>query len=135
MDLQERPILFFDGICNLCNSSVQWVIRRDKRGVFLFAPIQSQYALKFLGPLAYDFENPGSFVLAYRGNVYYKSEAVLQVLIQLGWPWRIALIGKIVPKKLRDALYSYIARRRYAWFGKQESCMIPTSQLKARFLD
>jgi predicted DCC family thiol-disulfide oxidoreductase YuxK len=136
MDINGRPILFFDGVCNLCNRSVQFVIRHDKKKQFLFAPIQGitgTAALKHLSNL----KNSGldSVVLFYKNRYYTRSDAVLQVLNLLGGAWRSFLFLHIIPGFIRNELYNIVARSRYKWFGKTDSCMLPAPGLKERFLE
>jgi len=127
-----RPILFFDGECNLCNSSVQFVIRHDKKKQFLFGTLQSESgkdALKALGDKA-----PDSIVLFYKGRYYVRSGAVLRVCKLLGGAWSLLYVFVIVPRFISDAIYDLVSRNRYKWFGKRSECMVPTPELKGRFL-
>lgn len=130
----QHPVLYFDGVCNLCNQSVQWVIRRDKKAVFRFAPLQSQAGLSF--QQAHFLQNiPDSVLLEYQGKVYIKSGAILKLMQIFGGVYKLSVIAWIVPLFIRDAVYDFIARNRYKWYGKRESCMQPTPELKSRFLD
>ena len=128
-------IILFDGVCNLCNGFVQFIIRRDPAGRFRFAALQSEagqalLAAHGLAPVA----EPESVLLLSGGRLYSHSDAVLQIARGLGWPWRLAGVGKVLPRTWRDALYRFVARHRYRWFGRQESCMLPTPALKNQFL-
>ena len=131
----DQHIILFDGVCNLCNASVQFVIKRDKKRLFRYAALQGDTAQKLLA----NSNSPGldlnSVVLVENGKVYDRSTAALRIARHLsgGWPLFYAFI--IVPKFLRDGVYNFIAKNRYKWFGKQESCMIPTPELKSLFLD
>ena len=116
-------VILFDGVCNLCNSSVQFVIRRDRRARFKFAPLQSQ------GEAAGD-----SIVLVDNGRRYTRSTAALRIARHLDFPWNLAYALIVVPRPLRDAAYDFIARRRYRWFGRRDVCMTPTPELRSRFL-
>jgi len=132
----EQPILFFDGLCNLCNQFVQAVIKHDKRAVFRFSSLQSatgqlvqQHLLNEQGKV------PDSLVLVYKGKVYIKSDAALKTASMLKGAYPLLTIGYVFPRPVRDAMYDMVARYRYRWFGKRDSCMIPTPELQSRFLD
>jgi predicted DCC family thiol-disulfide oxidoreductase YuxK len=126
-------ILFFDGICNLCNSTVQWVIRHDPQQRVQFAALQSETAKIKLG-FQIDLEKLESLVLLENGIVYTHSDAALRLARALGSPWSWASVAIVLPKFIRDGVYKFIAKNRYAWFGKQDACMMPTPELKKRFL-
>lgn len=124
----------FDGVCNLCNASVQWVIKRDHKGVFRFAALQSdigQQLLKQLGRSTTEFD---STVVMIGDKVYTESDAPLVVASYLGGIWQLARIFWMVPRPIRDAVYRFVARNRYRWFGRTESCMMPKPGWKSRFL-
>ena len=128
-------IILFDGVCNLCNGFVQFVIRHDPAGRFRFAALQSEAAQALLAahglaPAA----APDSVLLLSDGRLYSHSTAVLRIARRLGGIWRLAGVGWVLPRAGRDALYRFVARNRYRWFGRQESCMLPTPDLQARFL-
>lgn len=127
------PILLFDGVCNLCNASVTWIIKRDRRARFRFAPLQSRFAREALA--AHPRPIPDSVILLDRGRVLTRSAAAIGVARRLGLPWSLAAVFWIVPRPLRDAAYSFIAARRYRWFGKQDACMVPTPALRTRFIN
>lgn len=129
-----KPIIFFDGVCNLCNSSVQWIIKRDKNNQFLFAAIQGKTAAELL-PMEIQKENPESVMLLENGKLYTHSDAALRITALLGFPYRILYFFWIVPRFIRDGIYRYIANNRYRWFGKKSACMIPTPDIRARFPD
>jgi predicted DCC family thiol-disulfide oxidoreductase YuxK len=131
--------ILFDGVCNLCNGFVQFVIRHDPHGRFRFAALQStegQQLLAAHGSLltADAVASPESVVLVAGGRVYSHSAAVLHIARGLGWPWRLVGVGWLLPGRWRDGLYRFVARNRYRWFGRQESCLLPTPALRARFL-
>ena len=130
----NHPIVFFDGVCNLCNASVQWLIKRDQKHQFRFAPLQGETAKLHL-KITDENATPQSVILFENGKVYQKSTAALRLAVKLGFPWFLAGIFFIIPRFLRDWVYDYIARNRYRWFGKKDACMIPTPELKALFLD
>jgi predicted DCC family thiol-disulfide oxidoreductase YuxK len=130
----EHPIILFDGVCNFCDSAVNFVLKQDKKGIFRFAPLQSEAGQKLLHQYNLSTEDFDSFVLIENGKVYKKSSASLKVMNKLPWYWKEAQILWIVPGFLRNAIYDFIAANRYKWFGKKEQCMVPTAELKSRFL-
>lgn len=129
-----QTVIFFDGLCNLCNGAVQFTIERDKQNLFRFASLQSAYAAEKLTPFNIASENLDSFILLENGRVYLRSSAALRVAKKLNGLWPLLYGFIIVPGFIRDAVYNYIAKNRYKWFGKQESCWIPTPELKSKFL-
>ena len=134
----HRPIILFDGVCNLCNSAVQWVIERDKEGRFDFASLQSDAARreleKVMGAKEID-ALPDSIVLVDSDGVHTRSAAALRIAHGLGSPFWLLGLGIVLPRPVRDAVYSLIARNRYRWFGRRDTCMRPTPDIAARFLD
>lgn len=133
--MNRSPLILFDGVCNLCNGSVQFVIRHDKNGLFRFASLQSESGQQLLQKHQLPIANFSSFVLIDNGKVYTRSTAALKVARKLSGPIKMLYGFIIVPTFIRDAIYNFIARNRYKWFGKKESCMIPTPELKNRFLN
>ncbi len=133
-----RPIILFDGVCNLCISAVQRVIERDKGGRFYFASLQSDAARreleKLLGAEEID-ALPDSIVLLDPEGVHTRSAAALRIARGLGFPYALLRLGVVLPRPVRDAIYDLIARNRYRWFGRRDTCMTPTPDLAARFLD
>ena len=133
--LDNKRIILFDGLCNLCDSSVQFIIKRDSRGYFKFASLQSPLGQYML----HKFDLPATqlySIILIKGNVLFqKSNAALEIVKDLDRLWPVLYIFKIVPRVLRDWIYDIIARNRYSWFGKKDSCMIPTPDLKSRFLE
>ena len=130
----EKPVILFDGVCNFCNGAVNFVLKQDKKGIFNFAALQSAAGQKLLQQYNLSMKDFDSFVLIENGKVYKKSTASLRVMNQLPWYWKEAQILRIVPRFLRDAIYDFIAKNRYKWFGKKEQCMIPTPEMRSRFL-
>jgi predicted DCC family thiol-disulfide oxidoreductase YuxK len=130
-----NPVILFDGVCNLCNSSVQFIIRKDKKKLFHFASLQGQTGQRLLQKFNLPLGHYNSFVLVEGDRVFTQSTAALRVLKMLGLPWSFAHGCIIIPRFIRDAVYRLIAKNRYKWFGKKEYCMIPSAELKARFLD
>jgi predicted DCC family thiol-disulfide oxidoreductase YuxK len=132
--LPQHPIILFDGICNFCNAGVNFIIKQDKKKVFRFAALQSEAGQKFLDQFDLPKEGFDSFVLIDDGKVYIKSSAGLKVYSKLSWHWKWTQVAWIAPRFIRDAVYNFIARNRYKWFGKKEECMIPTPDVRSRFL-
>ena len=130
-----RPVLFFDGECNLCNSSIRFIIRHDRKKLFLFAPIQSEPGKEALQNIQkQDDSVPASVILYYNGKYFVRSAAALYVFKCLGGLWTLLFVFMIIPRFLRDAVYDFISGNRYKWFGKRNECMIPTPDLMDRFL-
>ena len=131
-------LILFDGVCNLCNGFVQFVIEHDPAGRFRFAALQSVAGQAVLAAHGLDANavatEPDSVLLELDGQLYSHSDAVLRIARELGGPWRLLLAGYVLPRAWRDAAYRLVARNRYRWFGRQESCWLPTPELKARFL-
>jgi len=130
----KNPILLFDGVCNLCNQSVQFIIKADKEGIFRFASLQSDFAKEHLKHFEKATENLETIYLLKDEEICARSDAALEIAKELGGLWQLFYVFKIIPRPIRDAVYNLISRNRYRWFGKQESCMIPTPELRARFL-
>jgi predicted DCC family thiol-disulfide oxidoreductase YuxK len=131
---QMNPIIFFDGVCNLCNGAVQFTIERDTKNLFRFASLQSDFAKETLSPYGIDTDQKNSFILLENGKIYQQSTAALRVAKRLGAAWPLLYAFIILPPFIRNAVYGYIAKNRYKWFGKQESCWVPTPELKEKFL-
>ena len=134
VELPNKPLVLFDGVCNLCNSSVQFLIRHDPKGKLMFASLQSNKGQEILKHFGMKTDNFDSFVLVENGQVYIKSTGVLRELKILGGFFTLFYGLIIVPTPIRDFFYNFVARNRYKFFGKKEFCMIPTPELKARFL-
>jgi predicted DCC family thiol-disulfide oxidoreductase YuxK len=131
----SKPIVLFDGVCNLCNRAVQFIIRHDKKKKFLFASLQGKHGQELLKRFDLPTQQLNSFVLVDGDKVYTRSAGALRVLKLLGGG-RSLLYGLIIiPPFIRNAIYNYIARNRYKWFGKKEECWVPTAELRERFLD
>lgn len=129
----EKPVILFDGVCNLCNSSVNFVIDRDPQGTIYFAPLQSEYARKLLEKHQIGMEL-NTIVLLEDGKVYDRSTAALRIARLLNGPWPLLYASIVMPRFIRDGVYRWIARNRYRWFGKTQACRVPTPELQARFL-
>lgn len=131
--MQSNPVILFDGVCNLCNGAVNFIIRRDANGIFKFAALQSEAAQRLLHGHE-DLKKMHSVVLIENGKLFQKSIAALKVVKHLPWYWHWMQVFWMVPRPLRDVVYDFIAKNRYNWFGKKDVCMMPTPELKSRFL-
>ena len=133
---QDKKIILFDGVCNLCDSSVQYVIKHDKKDRFRFVPLESELGQKILKHIGINPIHTDSIVLYEPGiSYYYKSTAALEIAKGLSGIFTLAAVFKILPTGIRDTVYDYVAKNRYNWYGKKEACMIPTPELKAKFLE
>lgn len=131
-----KKIILFDGVCNLCEASVQFVIKHDKKDVFRFVALQSDLGLAILKHIGLENKNIDSVILYEPGFAYnYKSAAALEIAKNLGGFFHFGTIFKLIPNGLRNLLYDYIAKNRYLWYGKKESCLVPTLELKSKFLE
>jgi predicted DCC family thiol-disulfide oxidoreductase YuxK len=138
---ENNPIILFDGICNFCNSTVNFVLKRDKNNIFKFSPIQSDAGQKFLkeilkqenykknGQLDFD-----TIILLENRKYYTHSTAVLQIIKKLNGIWKLFYVMIIIPPPVRDFVYSFVSKNRYKWFGRRDKCMIPTEMDKSRFI-
>jgi predicted DCC family thiol-disulfide oxidoreductase YuxK len=129
-----EPIVLFDGVCNLCNGSVQFLLKRDPEGRFRFAALQSDAGRSLMAEHGLAVDGLSSVVLIEEGRVWQESSAALRIARHLPGAWKLLWVFAAVPRPLRDAVYRWIARNRYRWFGKSETCWLPTPELKARFL-
>ena len=135
---RQRPAILFDGVCNLCNSAVQWVIEHDEEGRFDFASLQSDAARQELMKVldANEIDTlPDSIVLLDSDGVHVRSAADLRILRGLGSWFPLLRLAVVLPRPIRDAVYNLVARNRYRWFGRRDVCMTPTPDIAARFLD
>jgi len=133
---KHKKLILFDGVCNLCNSSVLYVIKRDKKNLFMFTAIQSDAGQEIIKKYNIDTSKIDS-ILLYTPNkgINYKSTAALKIAYYLGFPQSIMSAFLLIPPFIRNWVYNYIAKNRYKWYGKKETCMIPTPELKSRFLE
>jgi predicted DCC family thiol-disulfide oxidoreductase YuxK len=131
----EKKIILFDGVCNLCNASVQYIIKKDKKDVFRFVALQSDLGQKITKHIGVDTSNLDSIILYEPGKAYYyKAEAALKIATSFGGFYSILKLFTFIPNAISNTVYDYIAKNRYKWYGKKESCMIPTPELKSKFL-
>lgn len=140
MEIQDLPkdkkIILFDGVCNLCDASIQYVIKHDKDDVFRFVDLQSELGQKLLKHIGINPIHIDSIVLYEPGIAYYyKSTAALQIAKGLKGIFTVATVFQILPTGFRDLIYEYVAKNRYQWYGKKESCLVPTPALKSKFLE
>ena len=134
MSNTDHPIILFDGVCNFCNGAINFIIRQDSKKLFRFAPLQSSTGQQLLQQYQL-FQNPfDSFILIQDGKAFIKSTAALKLYNRLGWYWKWTQIFWLIPPFLRNAVYDVIAKNRYKLFGKKEECMIPTPDVRSRFV-
>jgi predicted DCC family thiol-disulfide oxidoreductase YuxK len=133
---ENKQLILFDGVCNLCNGSVQFIIRNDKKSIFLFAPLQGKTAKEIIKNYHIDTAKTDSILLySKKDGLSTKSTAALNIAKKLRVPINALVIFFVIPKFIRNWIYDLIARKRYTWFGKQDACMIPTAELRSKFLE
>ena len=132
--MKDQVVILFDGVCNFCNSAVNFVIKRDKGSKIKFSPIQSSHGQQIIKEHDFHLTYLSSFIFIEKGVLYTRSTAALKLCKYLDGAWPIAYGFIIVPKFIRDGIYNLIAKNRYKWFGQQDKCMVPTPDLKKRFL-
>lgn len=135
MTTEEGPILLFDGVCNLCSASVQFVLKRNSKENVRFASLQSEFAVKALKDSKLPTDYLNSLVLLENGRTYVKSDAALKLAKHLDGAWKLGGVFSIVPKFIRDAVYDWVAKNRYKWYGKKDVCWIPEPRWKNRFIE
>jgi len=131
---QSKGIILFDGICNLCNFWVNFIIDRDKRNYFLFAPLQSETAKYLTKKYNIDTNKINSVILIEKNNYYIKSTAIIKISGKLKGFWKMFYVAVIIPPFIRNIFYNIAAKYRYRWFGKREECRIPTPEIRQKFL-
>ncbi|WP_136481210.1 thiol-disulfide oxidoreductase DCC family protein [Cognatitamlana onchidii] len=134
---KDKHLVLFDGVCNLCNSSIQFIIKHDKQQHFRFAPLQGKTGQALIKTFNIDTAKTDSILLysPKTNDITYKSSAALKIAQNLNFPINMLAVFLILPAFLRNVVYDFIAKNRYKWFGKKESCMIPTPELTSKFLD
>ncbi len=133
---KDKKLILFDGVCNLCNSSVQYVIKNDKKNRFMFTALQSETGEKIIKHFNIDTSKVDSILLfTPEKGIVFKSTAALKVASQLGFPTNILSVFLIIPPFISNWVYDFIAKNRYKWYGKKDACMIPTPELKSKFLE
>ncbi|MGF1638185.1 MAG: thiol-disulfide oxidoreductase DCC family protein [Cyclobacteriaceae bacterium] len=138
MPTKDDHIVFFDGYCHLCQASVQFVLQRDSKGIFSFAPLQGKFAAEngiYPKESKADKSSTDSIVLWQGGKVYYKSSAAIRIASKLKFPWPLFYIFLIIPAPIRNLVYDFVARNRYTWFGKSDACIMPAAGWQERFLE
>jgi predicted DCC family thiol-disulfide oxidoreductase YuxK len=135
IEMTTHRIVIFDGVCNLCSWSVRFIVRRDPEGRFRFAALQSDAGQRLLEEHGLDPGNMETVLLIKQGKMFARSDAALEIARELRGLWKVLAVFRIVPRGLRDWAYSVVARNRYRWFGKQEACLVPSEELRGRFLD
>lgn len=132
---EDKKIILFDGVCNLCDTTVQFIIKHDKADVFRFVALQSETGQKIVKHIGVDTSKTDSILLYEPGKAYYqKSEAALRIAKELDGLYSLMKVFLVLPGWLSDRVYDYVAKNRYKWYGKKAECMIPTPELKAKFL-
>ena len=140
MEIQDLPIdkkiILFDGVCNLCDTSVQFIIKHDKKDFFRFVTLQSELGQKIVKHIKIDISKTDSIILYEPGLSYhYKAEAALLIASELSGTYSLLGYLNFIPNVIKNTVYDYIAKNRYKWYGKKEACMVPTPELKAKFLE
>lgn len=133
--MNDQPIILFDGVCNLCDSTVNFVLKKNTRANIRFAALQSEAGQQLLQQYQLPADQMKSFIFVENGIVYKRSTAALRVCRHLKGLWPLCYLFILVPRFIRDGIYNCVAKNRYRWFGKKESCMIPAPEVKARFLN
>jgi predicted DCC family thiol-disulfide oxidoreductase YuxK len=131
----DKKIILFDGVCNLCDATVQFLIKRDVKDVFRFVAIQSDLGQEIIKHIGIETSKTDSIILYEPGNAYYyKAEAALKIGKELGGIYSLLSVFTLLPKIISNSVYDFIARNRYRWYGKKDACMIPSAAMKAKFL-
>lgn len=134
----DKVLVLFDGECHLCNGAVQFLIARDAHDRFRFAPLQGESGRRACAAMGLELPegvNPGTIVVIEGGVGMVRSDAVLAIAAQLPFPWSLLAVGRAVPRPVRDALYRWVARNRYRWFGRSATCLVPSPRIRDRFLE
>lgn len=129
---EQKAIILFDGFCNLCNGTVNFLIQKDRKKQFRFVPLQSEKGKSLIHKFQIPLETD-SVILIKNDKVFLESDAAIEIAAMLNYPWKVGVITKYIPTKIRNKLYQWIAKNRYRWFGKREICRIPTSEEKELF--
>jgi predicted DCC family thiol-disulfide oxidoreductase YuxK len=132
--MTPEPIILFDGVCNFCNGAVNFTIKRDKKAIIKFTPLQSETGRQLAQQYGVAINDMSSFIFIEKGHAYTRSTAALKVCRHLKSLWPLCYGFIIVPPFIRNGIYNWIAKNRYKWFGEKQECMIPTPEVRARFL-
>lgn len=133
-DLNEKGVVLFDGVCNFCNSSVNFIIRHDKNDYFRFTPLQSEIGKRISERYNLEYGNLKSVILVENGKIYTRTTAALKIARKLSGAWPLLYAFIVIPAPLRDIVYNIIAKYRYKWWGEMDACMIPTPEVRKKFL-
>ncbi|MCO6149356.1 thiol-disulfide oxidoreductase DCC family protein [Flavobacterium sp. NRK1] len=132
---KDKKIILFDGVCNLCDATVQYIIKHDKEDVFRFVALQSELGQEIIKHIGVDTSKTDSIILYEQGHAYYyKAEAALKIAGKLGGIYTLLSVFSIFPNWISNKIYDYVAKNRYKWYGKKDACMIPTPEIKSKFL-
>lgn len=132
---KDKKIILFDGVCNLCDKTVQFIIKHDRKDVFRFVPIQSDLGQEIISHIGIDISKTDSIIFYEPGHAYYcKAQAAIKIAKELGGIYSLMGVFSVLPNWLSDKVYDYVARNRYKWYGKKDECMIPTPEMRAKFL-
>jgi len=132
---KDKKLILFDGVCNLCDTTVQFIIKHDKQDVFRFVALQSELGQEIVKYIGVDTSKTDSIILYEPGRAYYyKAEAAIRIAKELGGIYSLVGVFSVLPNWFSNKIYDYVARNRYKWYGKKEECMIPTPEMKAKFL-
>jgi len=134
VDTRGKTLVLFDGVCNLCNSTVRFIIKRDPAARFSFASLQTSAARSILTKFGLEPDASDTIVVVDEGRVFFRSDAVLKIMQRLGGIWSVMTALRIFPRQWRDGLYNFVARRRYGFFGRSEQCSVPNDDLRSRFI-
>ena len=135
MQSKLPDVVLFDGLCNLCSRSVQFIIKHERAGVLQFTAVQSLGGVRLLKSVGLDPKDVKTFVLIEDGRPYVKSDAAIRVAARFQGAWSLLVFFRIVPRPIRDWLYAVVAAKRYQWFGRRDTCFVPTPELAARFIN
>ena len=135
MTLKASKIVLFDGVCNFCNSSVNFIIDKDNHDVFRFASLQSDYGQKYLNDFNLPTDSFSTLILISNGKYFTRSSAALRIAKELSFPFNLSFAFIVIPPFIRNVFYNIVARYRYKWFGKKEVCRIPSAKERAKFIE
>ncbi|HQZ72769.1 MAG: thiol-disulfide oxidoreductase DCC family protein [Anaerolineae bacterium] len=128
-------VVIFDGVCNLCARSVAFILRHEADPRLRFVPLQSTAGSRLMREIGLDPEDAKTFVLLAGGKAFVRSAAAVRVCAYFKWPWKALAAARLIPRPIRDRAYDLVARNRYRWFGRSEACMVPTPDIRARFIE